>query len=349
MKKIINTLKQDNMLYSLNYAYIHFILEVVCFYFLSRLSNSLIVWLIPFLYDGFAFVPQSLIGYIKDKYNKFEPGYIGASLLFIGILLFSFTNINSFIILFIICIANSMLHIEGAYHTIKVSNGKLSHSSIFVGFGAFGVITGRLISKTNVPPWFLLFIIITMIPFLILGNRNTKGSTKNYNYVNKSRNQFTVIILATFVVMVRAYMGYRIPTAWNTTTLDTILLFFSMGFGKILGGILSDSFGIKKIALLSTIISIPFIIFGNNNMIISLFGILLFSMTMSITLAIIVSTLKENICLAFGFTTIGLFLGTIPIFFISIENSIQNTILLVIMSIMSCIILNYIIKGDKYD
>ena len=350
MKKIINVIKQDGNLCGLNYAYVHFILEVVCFCFLSRISNSLIVWLIPFLYDGFAFVPQSLIGYIKDKYKNFETGYIGTFLLFITILLFSFTNVNKFILIFIISIANSMLHIEGAYHTIKVSNGLLSPSAIFVGFGAFGVITGRIIAKTNMPSWFLLPIIITLIPCLIIGNKfYNKGNTKKFNYVNESRNKFYIIILATFVVMVRGYIGYRIPTAWNTTTMDTVLLFITMGVGKIIGGILSDSFGLKKIALISTLISIPFLIFGNNNMVISLFGIMLFSMTMSITLAVVVSVLKDNIGLAFGFTTIGLFLGTLPIFFISIENSVLNTILLVIMSIISCIILNNILKGDKYD
>ena len=144
-------------------------------------------------------------------------------------------------------------------------------------------------------------------------------------------------------------MGYRIPTAWNTTTFDTLLLFITMGFGKIIGGILSDVYGLKKIASISTLLAIPFLILGNNNMIISLFGIMLFSMTMSITLAIVVSVLKDNIGLAFGFTTIGLFLGTLPIFFINIENNIFNTIFLVIMSIISFIILNYILKGEKHD
>ena len=350
MKKINEVLTSKNVLCGYLYAYVHFILEVVCFCYLSRVSNSLIIWLIPFLYDGFAFIPQSLIGYIKDKYPKFNEGLLGMILLFIGICLFCFTNTSKFITIFVVSIANAFLHVEGAYNSLMSSEGKLSHSAIFVGFGAFGVITGRIISKTTFPSWFLLVLIITMLPALLYGNRfvNDNSNCDKYNYVKETINPFLIIILTTFVVMVRAYMGYRIPSAWNTTTIHTILLFVSMGLGKIIGGILADTMGLKKIANISTLLSLPFILLGNNNMFISLFGIMLFSMTMSITLAIMVSVLKKNPGLAFGFTTIGLALGTLPIFFITIDNEIINTTILLILSFISFIILNYILKRG-YD
>ena len=348
-KKIKDVLIAPNILCGYLYAYVHFILEVVCFCYLSRVSNSLIVWLVPFLYDGFAFIPQSLIGYIKDKYPKFNEGLLGACLLFIGILLFSFCTVNKFIILFLVSIGNALLHVEGAYNTLMSSNGKLSHPAIFVGFGAFGVITGRIIGKTSMPTWFLLPLIVTMIPILLFGNQfvNKESSCKKFNYVKNNKNTFMVILLATFVVVVRGYMGYRIPSAWQTTTIHTVLLFVTMGLGKILGGILADIIGLKKVASISTLLALPFIILGNNNMFISLFGIMCFSMTMSITLAIMVSVLKKNPGLAFGFTTIGLSLGTFPIFFITISNTTLNTILLVTLSLISYFILNYILKGNK--
>jgi hypothetical protein len=88
-----------------------------------------------------------------------------------------------------------------------------------------------------------------------------------------------------------------------------------MGFGKALGGILSDAYGIRKVATLSTLFSLPFLLVGDNLMIVSIIGIMLFSMTMAITLAILVSKLKNTPGLAFGFTTIGLFLGFVQIFF----------------------------------
>ena len=67
-------------------------------------------------------------------------------------------------------------------------------------------------------------------------------------------------------------------------------------------------------------------------MIISLFGILLFSMTMAITLGLLVSTLKKAPGLAFGLTTIGLFLGTAPIFFIKFTTLLGNCLLITILT-----------------
>ncbi len=119
------------------------------------------------------------------------------------------------------------------------------------------------------------------------------------------------------------------------------------GFGKALGGILSDVFGIRKIAVLSTLAAIPFLYFGENIMIISLIGVMFFSMTMSITLAILVSALKKVPGLAFGLTTIGLFLGTVPIFFIKITNQIFNFGLISVMSLVCTIILLFIL--DKKE
>ena len=94
MKKILSVLKEDNIACGYLYFYIHFIVEIVCFFYLTRISNSMIVWLVPFLYDAFAFVPQSIIGYISDKYPKVKMGIIGVILLFIGISIFSFINVS---------------------------------------------------------------------------------------------------------------------------------------------------------------------------------------------------------------------------------------------------------------
>ena len=68
MSKVVETLREKNIAVGWLYAYIHFITEVACFYFLSRVTNdSYIVWLIPFAYDALAFVPQGIIGKFCDK------------------------------------------------------------------------------------------------------------------------------------------------------------------------------------------------------------------------------------------------------------------------------------------
>lgn len=330
------------------YFYIHFVVEIVCFFYLSRVTNnSYFVWLIPFVYDGLAFVPQSIIGYISDKYPKINMGLIGVGLLIIAYLIYGLMNISIYVSLIILCLGNAFLHVSGAENTLKSSNGKLSPAAIFVSGGSFGVVTGRLLARSSINPLVLLIPILSIIPFTILSGSylDKKDNCNNYNYVKDNLNPKLIILIAVFVVIIRGYMGYGIPTSWNKTTRELLIFFFTMGLGKALGGILSDIFGIKKIAIFSTLIAIPFLCFGDNIMIVSLIGVMFFSMTMAITLGILVSVLKNTPGLAFGLTTIGLFLGTAPIFFIKL-NMITNIIIIIFASILCALLLGYVLKGE---
>ena len=329
------------------YFYVHYIVELVCFYYLSKITNnSMFVWLIPLIYDGLAFVPQSLIGYVSDKHPKVNMGIIGVILFVISYIIYSLTKLNILYSLIPLCLGNALLHVEGAQITLRTSNGKLSPSAIFVSGGSFGVVSGKLLARTSINPLILLLPILSIIPITILCKDylKEKNDASKFNYVKDNINPFIAIIIAVLIVIVRGYMGYGIPTSWNKTTFQLILLFVTMGIGKALGGILSDKFGIKKIATISTLIAIPFLCFGDNLMIVSLIGVMFFSMTMSITLAILVSVLKQTPTLAFGLTTIGLFLGTVPIFFIKLS-FIYNIVIIVVLSIICALALNYILKG----
>ena len=330
------------------YFYIHFVVEVVCFFYLSRITNnSLVVWLIPFIYDGLAFVPQSIIGYVSDKYPKINMALIGTLLLVISYLLFGLTEVSVYLTLLVISLGNAFLHVAGAENTLKSSNGRLSPSAIFVAGGSFGVITGRLLATLTINPLWLLIPILTIIPVSILADMYKEESNKElpFDYVRKDLNPYLIILIAFLVVTARGYIGYGIPTSWNKTVIQNVIFFCTMGLGKALGGILSDKFGIRKVAIGSTLLAIPFLCCGNELMLVSIIGVMFFSMTMSITLGILVSVLKKNPGLAFGITTIGLFTGTAPIFFIKLDMTI-NIILIIIISILCSLVLGYVLKGD---
>ena len=275
-------------------------------------------------------------------------GIIGVILLLISYLIYGLTNISVYVSLIILCLGNAFLHVAGAENTLKVSDGKLSPAAIFVSGGSFGVVSGRLLARTSINPLLLIVPILTMIPFVFLADTYiTKTSnTEKFNFVKTNINKEFIILVAVLVVIIRGYMGYGIPTSWNKTTVQLIIFFCTMGLGKALGGILSDLIGIRKTAIMSTLLAIPFLCFGDNIMIVSLIGVMFFSMTMAITLGILVSVLKKSPGLAFGLTTIGLFLGTAPIFFIKLSY-IGNIIIIITMSILCAIALGYVLKEDK--
>ena len=259
-------------------------------------------------------------------------------------------NINAFIVVLTIAIGNSLIHVQGAETTLRSSKGRMSPSAIFVAGGSFGLITGKLLAMYKVPVLIVLIInLLMIIPIIICNKYKSQLDDKNlesYNYSNKKIAPKVVITLAVLVVVIRSYMGYGIPTSWNKTLVQTIMLYCFMGTGKALGGILIDAIGVRKTALLSTIGALPFLLFGNNVMTISLIGIMLFSMTMAITLGLIVSNLKKYPGVAFGFTTLGLFLGTVPIFVFRVSSILVNCIIVIVLTLVSVIILNKICKKE---
>lgn len=338
------------------YAYVHFITEVVCFYILgNKLGNSVFLWLVPFIYDELAFAPQSIIGYISDKFPKINVGIIGTFLLAAGVLFCSVDVLpGKYTALVILCIGNACMHIGGAEVTLRSSAGKLSHSAIFVGGGSFGVISGKLLSKTPVPFYAVIILAFTMIPFVLLAETYRKMADSEsacpcagFDYHSEKIPPAVVIILAVFIVMVRGYMGYGIPTSWNKTVVQNIIFYVTMGIGKMAGGIVADKIGVKKTAMISVLGALPFLLFGDKIMMVSLIGIMIFSMTMSITLALLVSVLKNAPGLAFGLTTIGLFLGTTPIFFFKFTTVTANCLLIAALSAVCVAVLQIIIRKDE--
>ena len=356
MKKLKETLSNKGIGSGYLYFYVHLITELVCFFMLARqIGDSPFLWTFPLIYDSLSFVPQSLFGYLSDKYPKIKMGIIGTFLLALAVLIFS-TNLlpGKYTAIVILCIGNALIHINGAEVTLRSSGGKLAPSAIFVAGGSFGVIIGKLLGKTLISYWLIILLALTMIPFILLAEyyrneadeKSINPCTK-FNYHSLKIKPGTIVILAILIILVRGYMGYGIPTTWKKTTIQAVILYFSMGIGKALGGILADTIGFKKTALISAGLALPFLLFGDNLMLVSLIGVMFFSMTMAITLGLLVSVLKHTPGLAFGLTTIGLFLGTLPIFFFKLTTTFANSVVITILTILCLIVMSFIIRKDE--
>lgn len=358
LKKLKDAFTSKNIGAGYLYFYIHFVCEVVCFYMLGNIfGDRTFLWFCPLIYDALAFVPQGIIGHISDKFPKVQMGIIGVIFSIIALLLgeflkSSFVPFLHYLPIIVVAIGNAFIHVNGAEVTLRASNGKLAHSSIFVAGGSFGVIIGKILAQFQIPYYVVLGLCITSIPFILLAEyyrkeQKEENACKKFSYANPNLSAGVVISLAVLVVIVRSYMGYGLPTSWNKTLLQSVILYFSMGLGKALGGILSDAYGIRKIATVSTLLSLPFLLFGDNQMIVSIIGVMMFSMTMAITLGIIVSKLQKSPGLAFGFTTVGLFLGFLPIFFFKLSYGLLNNLIIIFLTVLCWDILLKILRKDE--
>ena len=339
------------------YFVIHLLNEVVCFFMLYRIvQDPTFITMVALLYNCLAFVSQFFWGSLRDLLERFRPGLIAVPLLLSGFLLFFLTNATGalfWLSLVLLSIGNALIHISGAEMTIRTSGGKLTPVAVFVSGGSFGVIAGQVLASTDISFWWIAAACALMFPLVLIGDILYKGNPKEcddcsgYNYVIKSRKTIIVVFAAFFIVLVRAYIASEIPLAWKTTLVQGVLLYCSMGVGKALGGILSDKIGIRKTALISIIGSLPFLILGDQNMIISLIGVTFFSMTMAVTLGMVISVMKIAPGAAFGVTTIALFFGSVASWFGKSDNLVVSVFIIVITSAVCFLLTMYILKPDR--
>ena len=337
---------------SILWFFIHFALEVICFQFYHKYFGKLeIAALMALLYDILAFFPQFFIGGLAEKLPELSVGKLGAVFVLLGGLgAFCGNNILRFTGFFILSLGNAFVHVGGAKATLLTCKDKIAPSAVFVSGGSFGVITGKLLGASD-SSFLIGFCVMAAGSALIyIADRIFNAADTAYpdiKMADKRRNAAVVIMLAFFVVTVRGLMSYSIPTAWNRSAMQAFCLFGMMGIGKGLGGILADKLGAKKVALASTLLSLPLLILGGNTMWVSLVGIALFSMTMASTLGILVSAAPKHPLMAYGVTTTGLLAGTIPAFFPAVNKFISHVSFLAVLTLVCAAALYYIMAPDN--
>ena len=329
------------------YFFVHACVEIVCFYLLRIHFPTAMAGAVALSYDFFAFLPQGLIGDFIIKHRKIPYESLGHLLM--GASAFAILSPNSalrYAGYILLALGNAVLHECGAIATVAESEGKIFPSALFVAGGSFGVVIGQTMGTNQVSPYFLI-IPLVLSELLCL---SAKASVRKENYpvfraVSPKIAAGTVLLIAFGVTAVRSYIGYAIPISWNKQLWQSFFLFFIMGAGKALGGLLADRIGVKKTAFIGTLAAIPFLLFGDRLMAVSCIGVFFFSMTMSITFAMCLSILKTNPGLAFGITTAGLFLGLLPAFFVQFSRTV-NAVLITVFSVLCFVLLRYSLSDE---
>lgn len=321
------------------YFIIHALVELICFALLNNKLGPGLSFIIAFIYDFFAFVPQALFGELNNRFHKLDIGSLGVILMFFSIVMLNSTDSASYLIgIVLLGLGNALLHEAGAIATVVVSEGKLFPSALFVSGGSFGLIIGQTIGKLGINSYILIIPLIVIEILVLLTNsawQTSERITPTFHITLEEKNEWLVIFIAFMITMVRSYVGYAIPISWNKTIWQAFFLFFTMGLGKAMGGYLSDRLGSKRVGIFSSLSCIPFLLIGKDLMLVSIIGVFLFSMTMPICFGMLLSVIKNNPGLAFGITTLGLFFGICPMLLGVSFGYIINSILIIALSLLS--------------
>ena len=315
------------------YTFSHFAVDYLCFWILfgffskETFGNETAIGFI--LYNFIAFGLQMIIGAFCDEKRKFPSSAFGCVLVLAAVLLSPFAPWPALIVT---ALGNAFFHVGGGIESLVHSGGKLYRGGVFVSAGALGVVFGTLhgskLGMCNVVELAVLIDPVLMALFCasICYIANKKFPSEEDCEISGAANEKTgiwiVLGLALLSVIIRSFGGTAIPMEWKTTMKLGLVSGFGAFFGKFIGGFAADFFGARRTGILSLLASLPLLVFGSGNMIISVIGIILFNMTMPITLGIVAQRLPKNPGLAFGLTTAALLLGAVPSFFAVISGKI---------------------------
>ena len=329
------------------YSFIHFVVDMACALLIAGVltpvtNNTNVLLIAIFLYNLFAFAFQLPFGIIADKANKNALiSAIGCGCIIIA---YGFSSIG-ILACIIAGIGNALFHVGGGIDVLNIANKKAALPGIYVATGAMGLYIGTKCVYLGIDkPYIAISILVICIALLLWLYKQTKNKYDINNEIPEFNDIPTVKQVIMFCILIticiRGYLGLILNYEWKSNFIIGLITVSAVVLGKILGGVIGDRFGWKKTSTISLVISAILFIFSFENMTYGLIAILLFNMTMPITLTALSNIFNKNKGMAFGMTTVALFIGAVPV--LLGENKIFfNKISLFVITIISAIMLYY--------
>lgn len=324
---------------------LHLLVDGLCAYtVVNKLylnDNYLVVTLVFVFYNVLAFCFQPLIGLLIDKLKK-EKMFLNISLVLLVVA--SIINTHWLVIVILLGIANSIFHVVGGIYVVSFNEKKMTFLGVFVSLGAIGIALGT--NLVNPITLYIMLILTFILGFIINILKIEKNAINDNITYNIDKRNIKYICLLLIVVLIRAIMGSACKPEFDTTLISVISISIGVALGKILGGILSDKFGIKYVTIVTLLLSLIGYFFFRNNVVIYIISIILFNTTMPITLYLSNKCLKNRYGLSFGLLAFTLFPGyLLGSLYLMLELSLYPLIAISIVS--SILIILYVNRGIK--
>ena len=262
------------------------------------------------LYNTLAFALQTPIGIIVDIARKpVEAAILGCLLVLVGVITY---RTGSFSII-IVGLGNALFHVGGGITALNLKRGKASMPGIFVAPGAIGLLVGGFFGGAK---YFTVWPLVALLIAAVIIILKVKRPFINYDYKSeKAINGFYIILSCIFAsIAIRGLVGFMLTYPWKSNIFLLIAFTLAVALGKALGGILGDLFGWTRITVVGLVLAAPLLILGLNRPYLAIFGVLLFNLTMPVTLTVIANMLPGRAGFAFGLTTLALIIGAFPTF-----------------------------------
>jgi FSR family fosmidomycin resistance protein-like MFS transporter len=316
----------------------HLVTDGLCsFLVFSRLysENPYLAFGIFIAYNILAFVTQSPIGILADKYNKPRLFLaVSAALILLGYVLASLALLS------VLCIGigNALFHVAGGKYVTDKSGNAIDSLGIFVSTGAVGLALGQIyLAFVPLPYIFFALLFGSLILFLVSEDPEDKSHTEEFDH---RFNPKIALLAVVGIVFVRSFVGKMVSPAFTLTGGILITLSVFTALGKAMGGIASRLLGIRLTTTLSMCIAAVCLTLGVGNPYTFILGVFFFNFSMPITLYFANVLLKGKEGFAFG--TLAAFLA--PAYFLAMLStySLIAKIVTAVLCILSILIINEI-------
>ncbi len=278
------------------YAAGHFFVDFCCASLMLRLLPSPF-WFV--VYNFCAFALQMPIGLLADILKRNTQFSVAGILL----LLLAALPLPVSARVLLLGLGNACYHVGGGRNCL-LKDQKMLRLGIFVSPGALGITFSSLLKTVLLAFYGGLACSALCGLYLAFSGQKEPASGK----AGRFRPALAGLMLA--VVLLRSFVGICMETPWKIG-LWVIFAGVASALGKTLGGLAADRFGGKRTGVASLLLSAGLFCLPNAA-VAGILGLLVFNITMPITLRKASNALPGLEGFAFGLLTFGLFLGYLP-------------------------------------
>jgi FSR family fosmidomycin resistance protein-like MFS transporter len=264
-------------------------------------------------YDLVAFAFQLPLGLLVDRLGALRGAYLTGVVLS-GIALCC-TALHPTFVMALAAMGNALFHVGAGGTVLANGRGRAAPAGVFVAPGSLGLGLGLWLGpRTDAPLWPLVLLAVGVLVLTARLRVRASPDPPALGVQPQPVRQARALWLATlclllFSVAIRGFvessgchgcpklplLGVAVPV---------------VGFAaKILGGFAADRLGWKETSVAALLISAPLIAFSGSSIACALGGLLLFQMTMPVTLTAVFLLLPRKPATAFGFPCVGLIAG----------------------------------------
>lgn len=293
---------------------VHLLVDAACVTAVWRTGDSrwvafLSSWAVVCGYDLLAFAGQLPLGIAADRLRLTRAAALAGVALSAAALLLS--PHSSVATLVAAGLGNALFHL-GAGASVLRNPARATPAGLFVAPGALGLGLGMWMGRTGLgPTWPLLLLLLLALPLVDDAHGDTDATPTGAWPGPAALGTLALLFLS---VMVRSYVGFGASHQCPAGLALTLGIPLAACAGKAAGGLAADRLGWVETGVGALLLSAPLLAFNGGSVPVALLGLVLFQMTMPVTLVATARLLPGRPATAFGLPCLALILGALPTF-----------------------------------